>query len=249
MTKPNIILALAAILWGLVMQASLFAAQPPAMLLDLSHWKLTLPVDTDRHGRPDEIQPSELYSFVDVHHFFVNEEAKGVVFRAYCGGATTKGSKYPRCELREITTNANVRGAWGTDDGITHTMTMIVAITKTPPIKSHVVCAQIHDAGDDVVMVRLEENKLFIERNSHAPVALDTNYILSTPFLLKIQAADGQIRVWHDGGLKMNWKVLAKGCYFKAGCYTQSNPDKGDAPDSFGEVVIYRLKVSHRKQP
>lgn len=35
------------------------------------------------------------------------------------------------------------------------------------------------------------------------------------------------------------------GCYFKAGVYTQSNPDQGDAADAYGEVVIRDLVVSH----
>ena len=92
---------LTAILFGLLLQASLSAAEPPAKILDLSRWKLTLPVDTDCPGRPDEIKQPQLASFVDAQCFFVNEDRKGVVFRAHCGGSTTKGSKYPRCELRE----------------------------------------------------------------------------------------------------------------------------------------------------
>jgi len=38
-----------------------------------------------------------------------------------------------------------------------------------------------------------------------------------------------------------------EGCYFKAGCYTQSNTDKGDTPKSCGEVVMYGLEVTHER--
>ena len=238
---------LATILSGLFIYASLATAQPPAKMLDLSLWRLTLPVDTARRGQPDEISQPELDSFVHPNYFFVNESATGVVFRAHCGGYTTKSSKYPRCELREMST-PKTRAAWGTDDGTTHTMTMRVSVTRTPSVKKHVVCAQIHDADDDVIMIRLEGTKLLIERASTSDVLLEPNYKLGTPFALKIQADRGHIKVWHNGVLKLNWKVSYTGCYFKAGCYTQSNPSKGDAADAFGEVIIYQLQVEHQKQ-
>lgn len=239
----------AALLWVLVIPASLFGAGPPAKSLDLSRWMLTLPEDTDRPGTPDEIKQPELESFVDPRYFFVNEAADGVVFRAHCGGSTTKGSKFPRCELREMADRGKTRAAWDTDGLTLHTMTMKAAITKTPPVKKHVVCAQIHDADDDLMMIRLEGTKLFVERNSVGDVMLDREYKLGTPVELTIQAGDGHVKVWHDGDLKMDWKVSKKGCYFKAGCYTQSNPSKGDAAESYGEVVIYRLQVDHRVAP
>jgi poly(beta-D-mannuronate) lyase len=240
----------AIILCGLLIHASLAVAEHPAKVLDLSHWRLTLPVDTAHRGHPDELSQPELDSFVHPSYFFVNEGATGVVFRAHCGGITTKGSKYPRCELREMRDHGGrIRAEWGTDDDIIHTMAMRVSITQTPPVKKHVVCAQIHDADDDVLMVRLEGTKLLIERSGIEDVVLDRDYKLGTPFALKIQAGNRHIKVWHNDVLKLNWNVSRTGCYFKAGCYTQSNPSKGDTADAFGEVLIYRLQVEHRKQP
>lgn len=94
----------------------------------------------------------------------------------------------------------------------------------------------------------VEGKKLFIERNKTGDVELDPDYKLGTPFDLKLQASGGHIKVWRNGALKMDWEVSRSGCYFKAGCYTQSNPGKGDTPDSYGEVVIRRLRVDHRAQ-
>lgn len=136
--------------------------------------------------------------------------------------------------------------AWSTDDDATHTLVLRVAITRAPPVKPHVVCAQIHDAEDDLMMVRLEGKKLFVERNSLKEVPLDANYELGTPLDLKIEAGQGEVNVYYNGARKLNWQVSRRGCYFKAGCYTQSNPDKGDAADSLGEVVIYQLDVMHQ---
>ena len=128
-----------------------------------------------------------------------------------------------------------------------HRMTVTQAITAVPPIKKHVVSAQIHNAGDDVIMIRLEGNKLFVERNRFGDVTLDAEYKLGTKFIIKIEACDDHIKVWYNDSLKMDWEVSRTGCYFKAGCYTQSNTSKGDKPESYGEVVIYDLKVTHTK--
>jgi len=217
-------------------------AVPPGKVLDLSRWLLTLPVDSERIGSPDEIRQPQLAEFDDAKHFFVDEESRGVVFRAECGGRTTKGSSYPRSELREMTLQSDRRAAWSTD-GESHQLSMKLAINRTPPKKKHVVCAQIHDAQDDVMMIRLEGPKLFIERNSTGDVMLDRNYQLGATFDLKIRAGEGKIRVWHNDELKMDWPVSRTGCYFKAGCYTQSNPSKGDAQDAYGEVMIFRLEL------
>lgn len=220
----------------------------PAGLLNLSRWKLTLPVDTNQPGRPDEIRPAELATFADVNCFFVNTAGDGVVFRANCGGVTTKGSEFPRSELREVDARGNSTVAWSTSDRGKHTLTMKAAITQTPPVKKHVVCAQIHDAKDDLLMVRLEETKLFIERNKLADVLLDPHYPLGAPFDLKIEASAGHVRVSHNGVEKLDWSVSNNGCYFKAGCYMQSNVDKGDAADSFGEITIFQLAVRHHSE-
>lgn len=230
----------------LLLQTPVVASEPPAALLDLTPWRLTLPVDTERPGVPDEVEQPELQSFQDPRYFFVDAEGRGVVFRAHCGGHTTKGSSYPRCELREMADRGTKQASWATDGGSTHTMVMKVAITATPAVKPHVVCAQIHDARDDVLMVRLEGEKLFLERNDEGDVMLERDYQLGTPFDLKIRAGGGEVKVWHNGEPKMSWRVSKRGCYFKAGCYTQSNSTRGDQETAYGEVVIYELRVEQQ---
>ncbi len=221
----------------------------PASLLDLSHWRLTLPIDTNHPGNPDEIRQPGLAEFTHPDHFFLNSNRDGVVFRAHCGGVPTKGSRFPRCELREMEDGGRFRAGWDTGGKEIHSMTMSATITNTPPNKPHVVCAQIHDANDDLMMIRLEGSKLFIERNEFDVVMLDRKYELGQPIDLVIQAGKGKVKVWHNGEPKMDWSVTRQGCYFKAGCYTQSNPDKGDSADSYGEVMIHKLKVETRTLP
>ena len=223
------------------------AADPPSRVLDLARWKVTLPVDTDLPGHPDEIVPRALAQLVDPAHFFVRDQ--GVVFRAPCGGVTTRGSSYPRCELREMAPGGKDEATWSTTDTAPHTLHFTAAITKVPARKPHVVIAQIHDAKNDLLMVRLEGDKLFIERQEGGDVPLQRPYVLGAPIDIKIEAGAGRIQAWLGGELKMDWPVNRKGCYFKAGCYTQSNPQNGDDPADYGEVVITALHLGRQSDP
>lgn len=218
----------------------------PGSILDLSGWRLTLPIDTPLPGTPDEIAAADLRTFSDARFFHIEPSGRGVVFRAPCGGATTKGSKYPRCELREMTADGRRRASWSTDDAGQHELAMTAAITRLPTVKPEVVCAQIHDATDDLLMVRLERRRLFVESSSLGDVTLDDEYELGRPFTVRIVAGRGRVGVWYDGTQALDRQVSRDGCYFKCGCYTQSNVGKGDAADAFGEVVIRSVAWSWR---
>lgn len=125
-------------------------------------------------------------------------------------------------------------------------MAVDLTITEIPVKKPHLVVGQIHDKDDDVVMIRLEGKKLFVERDGDNIAMLDSNYQVGTRFRYAIWAGNGRVHVSHNGQLKLDLAVKANGCYFKAGAYTQSNPSKGDSPEAAGEVVIHDLTVTHR---
>ncbi|HEX7897656.1 MAG TPA: polysaccharide lyase family 7 protein [Planctomycetota bacterium] len=195
--------------------------------VDLRGWKLTLPV-----GKPDEIR--DLAGFKSEHF---ESGPDGLLFRAPVEGVTTKGSSYPRCELREL-------ALWSTESG-THTMSITQAITRLPARKPHVVAGQIHDARDDVIMIRLEGKTLFVEGGGKDLGLLDPAYALGTFFDVKVVAAASRIRVAYNGADKVDVERPAVGCYFKAGVYTQSNLEKGDVAGERGEVRIRALSVRH----
>lgn len=218
-------------------------AQVPAEVLDLRAWKLTLPYDTSRKGNPDEVTQPELKSFADASCFFVSEAKQAVVFRAVCGGLGTENSKYPRSELREMKADGKDEMEWSTKGTEERVLVVKQAITHTPDVKRHVVCAQIHDADNDLIMVRLENSKLIVERNGADDVLLDKEYRLGEPFQLRIVAGGGRVQLWYNEVRKMDWKIDRSGCYFKVGCYTQSNVKKGDKPTAYGEVEVYELSV------
>lgn len=216
----------------------------PSEVLDLTAWKLTLPVDTEHEGSPDEIEQPELAGFELSPWFEVTETGDGVRFRANCGGATTDNSGYPRSELREMTSDGLDEASWSTTEGV-HRLVVTEAITALPTEKPHVVAAQIHDDSDDVVMVRLEGTRLFVEGGGDELGLLDDDYTLGTPFTVELVASEGVITVTYEGTTEVTVERDATGCYFKAGCYTQSNLEQGDEADAYGEVVILDLVLEH----
>ena len=220
------------------------SAAVPAERLDLTNWKIALPIDTGHTGSPDEIKQTEIASFSLDPYFIANPDGEGVIFRAHAGGATTKNSKYPRSELREMTDGGRKEARWSSKNGA-HVMTVRQAITHLPDKKAEIVAAQIHDDSDDIVMVRLEHDQLFVEADGKDIGILNPNYKLGTPYTITIVAEPGGIKVFYDGELKVNYDKSGEDYYFKAGCYTQTNTDRGDRSESYGEVIIYDLKVEH----
>jgi hypothetical protein len=220
----------------------------PASVLNLTNWKLTLPVDgCDDDKWADEVTQPQLASFRDSRYFTVNS-ARGVVFRAHVAGArTSSNTKYPRSELREMTDRGEKRASWSnksSGDGV-HRLTMEAAITASPLNKPHVVAAQIHDSSDDVIMVRSYGKRLVVDANdSKVQLLLDDDYTLGERFTVTITASNGNIRVVYNGTRTVDYRFGGSGMYFKAGCYTLSNTSY-DRADRFGEVVIYKLSVSH----
>ncbi|OQP57577.1 polysaccharide lyase family 7 protein [Niastella populi] len=228
---------------------SLQAANYPANVLDLTNWKLNIPLDKNKDGRSDEIKQPELAAYSIAPWFQNNATNTGVVFRANCGGITTRGSGYPRSELREMTNNGRSGASWSSDAG-THIMEIEQAITHLPNVKPHIVAGQIHDAGDDVIVFRLEGKKLFIDHNGADGAVLTKNYELGAKFNVKFEVAAGQVKSYYNDVLVETYPVHFSGAYFKAGAYVQSNCQghkkvAGESCDAYGEVVIYKLRVTH----
>lgn len=216
----------------------------PADVLDLSNWKLTLPMSTTSHDEAEEITQPALATYKNKKFFHVNRDDSGVVFRSPAGGATTSGSDYPRSELREMTAQGSREASWSNASG-KHVMTVTQAITSIPRVKSEVVAGQIHDSEDDVIMVRLEKKRLFVEADGDDVGVLDNNYTIGTKFTVQISASASGIKIRYNDSRVVTYDKVGKGYYFKAGCYTQSNTDRGDDSGASGEVVIYDLDISH----
>lgn len=216
----------------------------PSELIDLTNWKLTLPFGEAHH--PTEIKQPDLQNFKKDGYFY--STAEGVVFHAHVSGVTTPNSSYPRTELREMTGGGRHRAAWSSTKG-RHTMVFRAAITGVPIAKPHVVAGQVHDAKDDVVMIRLERDHLFVEGGGNNLGTLTRGYELGTEFKVILDVSDGHVRVYYNDEPEPRVDVVREvaGCYFKMGAYTQSNPTKGDEDDAYGEVIVKELTVHHQE--
>ncbi|MBO3099479.1 polysaccharide lyase family 7 protein [Gelidibacter pelagius] len=90
--------------------------------IDFSNWKVTLPVDRDKNGSPDEYQPSKLVNFgyqtLDEVKPFMYDDVldASIVFYAYPDISTTNSS-YSRTELRELINPSNSRENWNLSEG------------------------------------------------------------------------------------------------------------------------------------
>lgn len=216
------------------------SAGTPSDVLDLTNWYLGLP--TGEQGKPDTVEQPELAAYSS-EWFHLNAAKDGVVFRARADGVHTSGSQYPRSELREM--DGGRKASWDGSSG-THTMEIRQAITATPTEKPDVVAGQIHATSDDLMQIRLSGHRLTVTYDDgRKTVDLDPDYRLGTVFTVKIESAGGRVKVWYDGTETADLGISSPTSYFKAGAYVNSNTSKGDAPDAYGEVVIYDLTVSH----
>ncbi len=226
----------------------------PAQVLNLTNWKITLPSPLNGSS-PTEIKQPALATYTD-EWFKVNSSRNGVIFRAPVNGAHTSGSKYPRSELREMVSNGTFNAAWNNTSG-THTMTLDQAITAVPQTKKHVVAGQIHDADDDVIVIRLELPNLYVNVGTNPPggdqhvYTLDSNYTLGKRFTVRFVASGGKTMIYYNGAATPAYTLTRaySGAYFKTGAYTQSNCSTEASglcsANNYGEVVVYNAVVTH----
>jgi hypothetical protein len=214
-------------------------ARAPGDLIDLADWYLTLP--TGKQGDPDTVENPDLATFTN-EFFTLDDTGEAVLFSARGDGVTTKNSRYPRSELREMT--GREKASWSNTSG-THTLDVCQAITKVPAAKPEVVAAQIHDGGDDVLQIRLEGQKLMVQYDDgKSEQIIDPDYQLGTPYHVRIVAADSKVEILYNGEKKAELPLKGSGWYFKVGAYVQANGESGDA-NSVGAVAVYALNVDH----
>lgn len=219
----------------------------PAQVLNLTNWKLTLPIGSS--GSPTEIKQPALAKYV--HTDFFKPEGGGVRFRAPVNGVTTSGSANPRSELREMNGSANA--SWSSSDGKTHTMVIDQAITHLPNARTDggtaaVVVGQIHDADDDICVFRLEGRKLWLTSGNNTHYKLITDgYELGTRFKVAFSVLKDVVSVFFNGELVDRLPAKFSGAYFKAGAYTQANSKNSKPADAtnYGEVIVYAVTVAH----
>ncbi|MBX2845564.1 MAG: polysaccharide lyase family 7 protein [Saprospiraceae bacterium] len=88
--------------------------------IDLSHWKVTLPVTNDK-GKPYEIEPPAIHDFASNEiakpYMYIDSTAGAIVFHAMPTESTTRNTKYTRSELREQMVPGENNVNWTFADG------------------------------------------------------------------------------------------------------------------------------------
>lgn len=233
--------------------AIVVAGPYPSKVLDLTNWKMTLPVGTEKKPKsPMEIRQPNLAAYKLEPWFILTPQEDGVVFRAPVKAPTTSGTKYARSELREMKDKGANPASWSSAEGV-HSMFIEEAITAVPKAKQHVVAGQIHDADDDIIVIRLEQPNLYVNVDGENVFTLNSNYILGERFTVKFVAEDGQTKVYYNNNSNPAYTLDLDytEAYFKAGVYTQSNCKTEEKEefcnsDNYGEVIIYKVEVTHK---
>lgn len=73
----------------------------PADKFDLSHWKITVPLDNDGNGKIDEVKVKDIQSYSHSDFFYLNTKNE-MVFTAPNKAITTANSSNTRSELRQM---------------------------------------------------------------------------------------------------------------------------------------------------
>ncbi len=145
--------------------------------IDLSHWKVTLPI-----GKPTEVSPPEILNYATneiLKPFFYNDSIKGaLVFYTY-PNASTANSSYSRTELREQLVPGSNSTNWTFAKGGTMKGTLEVAEMSKDPSGNYyrTIVMQIHG---------------ILTNTQKALIGAPDN---NAPPMLKIYWVNGQVRV------------------------------------------------------
>jgi len=150
--------------------------------IDLSHWKVTLPVTNDK-GKPYEIEPPEILDFASNEiarpYMYIDSTRGAIVFHALPTKSKTKNTKYTRSELREQMVPGENNVNWTfKDGGYMKGKLAIDEVSKDSNGKYHrIIIMQIHGRLTN------EQRDLIGEDDNNAPP------------ILKIYWDKGKIRV------------------------------------------------------
>lgn len=226
---------------------------------DLTGWKLTLPASRSFFGgEAEEIKDLAGYE----SRYFYDAPDGAMVFRAPVSAPTTKGSKYPRSELRERSDGKDA--AWTVAEG--GTLTASLRVDQVPTLSSRtpgkIVIGQIHGKDDELIRLYWDNGAVYFKNDLSGPDDKEHPFLLrnaggQTPviplgavFSYKIAVHDStlEVHVYFGGNdylstTPINAIWMTNALYFKAGAYLGENARQGAS--GFGQVSFYGLDYSH----
>jgi len=244
------------------------ANAPSKGRFDLSVWKLTLPIDSDgeKSGVAAEVSPIPK-NFQEAPYFTTGKDA-AMVFQVPADGATTRGSHYPRSELRELTASGD-EASWTTSKGGTMSATLAVNQLATATTgTSRIVIGQIHGPDDELCRLYYDKGVLFFVDDKSGPGFKETKFVLKSSagkptkiplnakfsYTIKATRSTLSVSAVHNGvtysatePISNFWKDQA--LYFKAGVYSQvgkPGSGAGNTGTGYSRASFYNItKPSH----
>ncbi|HUR39559.1 MAG TPA: polysaccharide lyase family 7 protein [Verrucomicrobiae bacterium] len=244
-------------------QATATSATPKDNL-DLSHWALTLPVDSNgaNSGIARTVTTAELLSGYESEWFYSSND-NGVTFFAPIQGATTANTVYPRSELREVLDPSNYAVNWSSAD--VSELLADVIVHQVPSANGKVTLGQIvgyNGTNPDVSVL----TKLIYEYNANECTARLYTSTLATPTTSGSQASQKTLRVGIPPGAQVSYSIRvenktitftsgtsqvtepigtawdAEGLYFRAGASLFTN---GTSLTDGARVTFLQLEALH----
>lgn len=238
--------------------------EAPQTSIGLTHWKLTLPVTKDGTvaGPGNAVEMIALEGLSVPPYFTVT--ADSISFRAPTDGATTKGSHYPRSELREMDGEGDEYD-WVVEQGGILTATLQVdELPKTAKGQpGAIVIGQIHGPDDELCRLYFDNGALYFVDDKAGKAAKETKFVLKSSvgkaakiplgerFSYTIDANSERLEVsvqYNDVTYTATDPISAfwpgKELYFKAGVYVQvGKPGSGAGRmgTGWGGVTFYDI--------
>lgn len=253
------VLAIAAtVSWTLATPASAATSIQPSQYFDLSHWKLTLPVDADggTSGVAAEVWPSQLTDYSSTW-FEVGKTGQTLNFYAPVDGATTSGSHYPRSELREVVDPNDDNVNWHISGR--SELEGKCKVQLVPSATGKVIVGQIHgfqakplvklvyhysDSSMTGSVYALIHPTPYSSTNVKLSLASGIDLGKAFGYRIKVDSGELKMRVnsnnWVSYQIDSSWGNV--GLYFKLGDYVQAS---GTSDTDGGWVSFYRLIATH----
>jgi len=228
--------------------------------IDLSHWNLTLP--TGVPAKPDIVPTSQLMAGYTSEYFY-RDKGDALIFWCPVTGETTKGTHYPRTELRETTKEGKLYN-WHASEG--HAVLKAELTVTQVPGTGRLTVGQIHDDGKGGIksepLLKLvykystatQTGDLVAQVRSTPTAPKNENHVVAKGlkfgerFSYKIEL-DPDLELKVDINGKEVYSEMVdhawddQGLYFKAGSYLEDNA--GSSADG-GRVTFYTLTVHHQ---
>lgn len=215
--------------------------EAPTTSVGLGYWKLTLPVTKDGtvSGPGNAVEITALEGIAVPPYFNVTENS--VSFRAPTDGATTKGSHYPRSELREMDGEGDEYDWILSEGGHLSATLQVDEIPKTKDGKpGAIVIGQIHGPDDELCRLYYENGLVYFVDDKAGKGLKETKFILKSAagksskiplgkqFSYEIDATSERLAVsvkygdvTYTGTDPISSFWAGKALYFKAGVYVQ----------------------------